>query len=267
MKTTTTFHFAGIAGANRESTIDVKTNAVRLRRLQYVFRRLVLIGAGQLPARREWEVKLTVARHLFEDAEQATTLLQRILELRVTENQALKAPDALLTLLMDEVLRARTDAEFLLGMYEIVRPRLLEALETHQRETQPLVDYPTVRALGFIRKEIGEQIALGQALIERFVDSRQRREAEEFTENLRSMLEGIGGFDGTGAKRPQEVRRWRSGEPYVLPAKSARPADFGPALHYRLPGCLDETLPDAENAFREMMRIRQEEMTAGHMPA
>ena len=79
-----TTDYAGITGATRETAIDVKANAARLRRFQYVFRRLVLIGAGQLPARREWELKLAVARHLHEDAEQATTLLHRILELRVT---------------------------------------------------------------------------------------------------------------------------------------------------------------------------------------
>ncbi len=259
--------YAGIGGAWSESAIDVKANATRLRRFQYVLRRLVLIGAGHLPARREWELKMAVARHMFEDAEQATALLSRVLELRVTESQATKAPDALLTLFMDEVLRARSDAEFLVGIYEIVRPALLQALVDHQRGTQQLVDYPTVRAIGFIRSEMEQQIALGGALLERFVDANQRREAAEFAGNLRAMLDRIGGIDGSGASEPQEVRRWRSGEPYVLPAKSARPADFGPSLHYRVPGCIDEKLPDAENALREMMKIRQEEMTAAELIA
>ena len=267
MNTERTTDFAGIVGADRETTIDVKANAARLRRFQYIFRRLVLIGAGQLPARREWELKLAVARHLYEDAEQATTLLHRILELRVPGTQAAKAPDALLTLFMDEVLRASTDAEFLLGVYEVVRPGLLQALVTHQRETQPLVDYPTIRAIGFIRSEMEEQIILGQELIERFVGDSQRRQAGDYVANLRAMLDRIGGFDGTGESRPQEVRRWRSVEPWVLPAKSARPADFGPSLHYRLPGCIDEKLPDATNALREMMKIRQEEMTAAELIA
>lgn len=262
-----TTDYAGITGATRESAIDVKANAARLRRFQYVFRRLVLIGAGQLPARREWELKLAVARHLHEDAEQSTVLLHRILELRVTESQLLKAPDALLALLMDEVLRARTDAELLLGLYEVVRPRLLQALTDHQFETQQLVDYPTIRALRFIRMEMAEQIELGQGLIRRFVNDEQRREAGDYVANLNAMVDRIGGFNGTGTTRPQEVRRWRSGEAYVLPLKSGRPADFGPSLHYRLPGCLESKLSDAENAQREMMRIRQEEMTAAELIA
>jgi len=225
------------------------------------------IGAGHLPARREWDLKMAVARHMFEDAEQATVLLNRILELRVTEGQALKAPDALLSLFMDEVLRARTDAEYVIGVYEVVLPALLEALTAHQRDTQQLVDYPTVRALGFIRSEMDGQITLGGALVKRFVGADQRREADEYAGNLRAMLHRIGGFDGTGASQPQEVRRWRSGEPYTLPAKSARPTDFGPSLHYRVPGCIDEKLSDAENALREMMKIRQEEMTAAELIA
>jgi hypothetical protein len=267
MKMETHTDYTGIAGAGTESAIDVKANAARLRRFQYVLRRLVLIGAGHLPARREWDLKMAVARHMYEDAEQATALLSRILELRVTEGQALKAPDALLTLFMDEVLRARTDAEFLIGIYEVVLPALLKALTAHQGDTQQLVDYPTVRALGFIRTEMEGQIALGGALLKRFVSADQRREADEYASNLRAMLHRIGSFDGTGASQPQEVRRWRSGEPYTLPSKSARPADFGPSLHYRVPGCIDEKLSDAENALREMMKIRQEEMTAAELIA
>ena len=122
MKTTTEnfdskscgIQYAGIDRADYESSIDVKTNATRLRRFQYVLRKLTLTGAGHLPARKEWELKLAIARHLFEDAEQATTLLDRITELRVTENQAQSAPDALLALLMDEVIHCRSDAEYLL---------------------------------------------------------------------------------------------------------------------------------------------------------
>jgi len=259
--------FAGIADPKRISEIDVKTNALRLRRFQYVFKRLTLLGAGQLPARKEWETKLAIARHLFEDAENATTLLARVLELRVTDSQVQKSPDAFLSLFMDEVLRSESDAEYLLGMYELLRPLLLEAIIGHLRDTQPLVDQPTVRLLRFIRLELEEQIALGRALIKRFVSVEDRSGAAEYLDNLKRTLDRIGGFDGAGGARTIEIKRWRSGEPYVLPARSARPDDFGPSLHYRLPGCLDPNLSDGENAHREMMKIRQEEMTAAEMIA
>jgi hypothetical protein len=259
--------YAGIADAGRLSSIDVKTNAIRLRRFQYVFRRLVLVAAGQLPARAEWEVKMALARHMHEDAEAASCLLERVLELRVTESQAAKAPDALLGLFLDEVLRAQTDPEYLLGIYEVVRPALLDAIARHVRDTQPLVDYPTVRVARLVRIELEDQIGLGRALIAQFVGPEERRQSAEYVERLRAMLAHVGGFDGTGESRPQEVRRWRSIEPHVLPLKSARPADFGPSVHIRLPGCLDEKLSDAENALREMMKIRQEEMTAAELIA
>jgi hypothetical protein len=259
--------YAGIDRADCESSIDVKTNATRLRRFQYVLRKLVLAGAGHLPARKEWELKLATARHLFEDAEQATALLDRVTELRVTENQAQTAPDAVLALFMDEVIHSRSDAEYLLGIYEVVRPELLAAIQAHLHETQPLVDYPTVRILKFLCLEMEEQIALGKALIVRFVTTAQRTEAAEYVQNLRDTLEKIGGFSGQSSARKVEARRWRSTSPYMLPPKSARPDDFGPSLHYRQPGCVDEKLSDAENAFREMMKMRQEEMTAAEMIA
>ncbi|MGH7976688.1 MAG: hypothetical protein ACREC8_08495, partial [Limisphaerales bacterium] len=194
-------------------------------------------------------------------------LLNRITELRVTENQAQTAPDAVLALFMDEVIHCRNDAEYLLGIYEIVRPELLAAIQAHLRETQPLVDYPTVRILKFLCVEMEDQIALGKALIARFMTDGQRAEAAEYVQNLRDTLEKIGGFSGQSPARKVEARRWRSTSPYMLPPKSTRPDDFGPSLHYRQPGCVDEKLSDAENAFREMMKMRQEEMTAAEMVA
>jgi hypothetical protein len=259
--------YAGIANADRDSSIDVKTNASRLRRFQYVLRKLVWVGAGHLPARKEWELKLAVARHLFEDAEQSTALLGRILELRVTEGGAQSAPDAILALLMDEVIHCNNDAEYLLGGYEIIRPQLLAAMQRHIEETQPLVDYPTIRALKFICLEMEEQIALGNALIARFVTVAQRSDAAPYLRNLLEILDKAGGFAGQPSARKVEGQRWRSVVPYALPSKSARPEDFGPSLHYRLPGCLDPKLSDTENAFREMMKMRQEEMTAAEMIA
>ena len=74
-----------------------------------------------------------------------------------------REPDQRLSLLLDELLHARTDEELLVGLYEIVKPALLEAEREYARTTQQIVDYPTVRLLRPIIADLEEQIAWGPA--------------------------------------------------------------------------------------------------------
>jgi hypothetical protein len=261
------FRFAGIEHPEKISSIDVKTNSLRLRRMEYVLRELLRVGAGHLPARKEWELKQAIGRHAFEDAENASLLRDRILELRTTEAQIQKNPDGFLSLLMEEVIHAESDAEYLLGIYEVLRPALLETMTRHAAETQPLVDQPTTRVLGIIQNDLRQQIELGKALIREFVNASARRKTEPYLQRLRSLIDEVGGIDGAGEVGESTPKRWRSVKPYALPLKCARPDDFGPRVYTRQPGCLDPNVSDAENAQRELMRARQEEMIAAELVA
>lgn len=81
---------AGIENAERIG-YGVKENADRLRRFAYLEQRLMFLAARQQPAVPEWELKHAIGRHLWEDAEHATALRNRIVELR-TSPKVLDAP-------------------------------------------------------------------------------------------------------------------------------------------------------------------------------
>ena len=79
-----------------------------------------------------------------------------ILDLRQNPSVLAREPDQRLSLLLDELLHARTDEELLVGLYEIVKPALLEAEREYARTTQQIVDYPTVRLLRPIIADLEE---------------------------------------------------------------------------------------------------------------
>ena len=92
-------------------------------------------------------MKAALGRHLYEDAEAVAALRERILDLRQNPSVSAREPDQRLSLLLDELLRAQSDEELLVGLYEVVKPALLAAEREYVRTTQQIVDQPTVRLL------------------------------------------------------------------------------------------------------------------------
>lgn len=263
-------HSAGLGRVYERGAFGVDENAAVLRRYEFIHRKLVYLQAGHLPRRALWELKVALGRHLYEDAEAATALRARILDLRQNANVLSREPDQRLTLLLEELLHARSDEELLVGLYEVMKPALLEAEREHARITQQVVDQPTVRMLRPTIADLEEQVAWGQRAIRVLVDERGRRAmVTEFAEHLCDFLATAGGINGRGpTARPVASRRWRSLASFTLPERSVCDARMpGTVLHRH--GAPDHSAPD-DTVRRELigkMRVRQEEMTAAELIA
>jgi hypothetical protein len=133
-------HYAGILDPYRLGDAGIEEAAAFLRRLELVHRKLVHLESAHVVLRSLWELKAALGRHLYEDAEAVAALRERILDLRQNANIVSRDPDQRLTLLLDELLHAATDEELLVGIYEIVKPALLDAEREHSRTTQSIVD-------------------------------------------------------------------------------------------------------------------------------
>ncbi|CAA9345544.1 MAG: hypothetical protein AVDCRST_MAG93-6866, partial [uncultured Chloroflexia bacterium] len=155
---------AGIEDAERAG-YGVKENAERLRRFAYVEQRMVLLAARHQPRVPEWELKAALGRHLWEDAEHATSLRNRIAELRTSVGVLDDAPDQQLATLMDEAERAENSAEVVVALYKVLKPALIAAYAHHVATTNPLIDFPTCRCLRMILMEKREQIEWGREAI------------------------------------------------------------------------------------------------------
>lgn len=264
-------HYAGISEPARLGEFGVEESAARLRRFEYVHRRLVFLEAGHLTQRALWELKVALGRHLYQDAEAVDALRQRIGDdLRQNARVLGRDPDQRLALLLDELLQARSDEELLVGLYEVVKPALLSAERAYVQTTQPIVDEPAIRLLRSIITDQEEQVAWGERAVRVLIDERGKRgEVAEFGTKLQELLQAAGGITGTEPGATQTAgRRWRSTVPFVVPPSTIRDERFPSTVLYRH-GSPDQAPPDDEVRQRvvRMMRVRQEEMNVAELVA
>src|SRR5436309_2711251 len=100
--------FAGVCAPeeSRRLGMPVAECARRLRVLAYLKQRLAYAATAHLSRTPEWEVKSALALHAWYDAEHATALRRRLVELRENENKLDEAPTAALAAATDELLAA-----------------------------------------------------------------------------------------------------------------------------------------------------------------
>lgn len=225
----TFWSYAGVERPDRVSPYGVEENATILRRFEYVERRVLRAMAGWLPGLPEVEVKYGVARHLWEDAEHAQMLRLRIRQLRVGQLALEKVPSHRLALLLDELVHAADTGEFLVGVYGLVKVELMKAYRRHLAETQPLVDFPTIRILRIILAEEEEQLRWAEeAFAHRPLDDATAGRVERWRAHLASFLAAAGGL--AGLETPEEgsvpVGRAATQPPFEVHATGARDARF-----------------------------------------
>jgi hypothetical protein len=255
--------FVGISSPYLVGAYSVERNAVVLQRYRYLHEAMLRAAAGQLPNREDWNLRIGMCKHLYEDAEAAEQLHRRIPELRTSSAVLAKEPDSRLTLLMEELVHAKTDLEWAGAVYEVVKPAMLEAFREHASKTQQIVDQPTIRILRQAILDLEDQVSWGNELLaELRAAATCSEDGAEFSDKIRSFLAAAGGVSGEQPRTAVLPRRWRSHEPYAIPKKSKRdPRTMGPTTLRRT----GVEIPPADPVQRELvmkMRVRQEEMTA-----
>jgi hypothetical protein len=206
----------------------------RLRRYEYVERRLYDLGAQRLTATPEWEAKCALALHLYQDGEHAAAIRSRIAEMRTPPLRLDRCPDPRLEALMDEALKAEDTPELLAGVFGVLRPALLEGYRRYSSETHPLIDFPTTRALRLSILEEEEAIRWGEKALDALTqdDPEAKRRAGAWRDHLARFLQAAGGIDGE-----EPVR-----EGFAPPTPKAKP--FAP-----------DFLPRRDSRFRDSLNF------------
>jgi hypothetical protein len=88
-----------------------------------------------------WDAKLTLAKHLLEDAQHAEALLKRLHELKATSAEH-KQVDGVEEFVRD-LASAGSGDEWMHGLYACVKPWFIEQLETYLEEGDPVMDAPS----------------------------------------------------------------------------------------------------------------------------
>src|SRR5437660_8906136 len=149
----------------------------------YSFKRLHQIFTARITAEPIYELKMAFSLHAHLCAEHVTAARKRVGEMREPPLGLEAVPDANLEVFFDEILGAPSTEELLLGLYAKALPALKAALERHLRDTNPLVDQPTLRMCRFALLELEDMLKSGEQALK----SRGSNEGSQQTATWREV--------------------------------------------------------------------------------
>lgn len=247
--------YSGIAGANRVG-MAVEVCAAFVARFAAIKRQSVFIAAARMPGIREHELKMALARWMWEDATHYQALENRVAELRSNKVAIRKVLDFQLGDFLWEILDSPGSLELCVGLFEVLSPALCRAIRDYIAETQPLVDFPTVRLLKTILSEEEERLQLGRqflAVLKKAKDGEAA--AEDWRIHFERFLEAAQGVLGRDSLPAGHVR------PVPRASVAFRPThDF--ARDERFTVVIPKMEPPSikDDALRRMMWVRREEL-------
>jgi uncharacterized ferritin-like protein (DUF455 family) len=205
--------------------------SARLLKRLYLAEREVMrsLGAWHL-AISNWDLKVRVPRDWWQDSLHADALRSRVLELRYPKRDVDTGHDEALVGFLGELTRARTDAEYALGIYGVVKPALIAAYRAYLAGGDALNDAPSVQQIKHILIDEEAQLEEIQPIIA-LLSTEERDAAQPWLEQLRMHLAAIGGLLDDGPRgdvpvsdRPAfQIPRVAVRDPRFLPARVESP--------------------------------------------
>jgi hypothetical protein len=186
----------------------------RLKRLHYAFKRLHQIFTARITAEPLYELKMGFSFHAYLCAEHVAALRKRVAEMREPPLGLEAVPHPALEVLFDEILASPTTEELLLGLYEHALPALREACQAHIRDTNPLVDQPSVRVCRFALIELEQMLEFGRQSLTALVKPSDRERFSPWLTLMQGCLKAAGGLDATRPAQGPVPERQYSAKPY-----------------------------------------------------
>lgn len=218
-----------------------------LKRFFFCERALLIAEAAWIPVLAPLEVKTGLARFIWQSAETAHALRNRVFELRfpsrLLEHEG--ADHALVTLFSAVKSSPSADA-FLLAVGRVLLPALRDAYREYLDASDLIADGPTHRFLSLALHEKAEQItAFEKWAAATAAASGSRSEAETFSGSLQSGLTQLGDV-GVGPAPTHDTTLTLTGsKSYTIPERPARDPRFWPCRFY-WPDIVDPEFPYGE---------------------
>jgi hypothetical protein len=181
---------------------DVEATARRVRNFRYAEEWMMLTMGGWLATIPEIPVKTGLGKVIWETAQAADTLGKRLPELRCGRKavQASESPNdgfAEFVTAVSEPERPDETIEKLVGMFDVLKPHLIEVYERTMRETDQIADAPTIEILDDIVRKTRRHVAWAEEVLDRLCDTEARREVRrKRAQEMRAKLEACGGVTG-----------------------------------------------------------------------
>ncbi len=201
-----------------------------------------------IPAIAPLEIKTSLARFIWQSAETAHALRNRVFELRFPSRLLEEeGPDQSLIELFSAVKDSPSVPAFLLSVGNVLLPALRDSYQSYLAESDSIADGPTHRFLSLALTEKLEQITA----FERWTRSElsrnpeSRASAHEWANGVADRLSQLGGV-GVGAPPAATAAGPLPGsKAYSIPDRPARDPRFWPCRFY-WPDVVDPTFPYGE---------------------
>jgi hypothetical protein len=176
----------------------VKENSQRLANYRYLEVQLMEMIGGWSHTTPHIAFKATFGYHVYDHAQAADMLGERLEQLRSGRSFEEPATDEFARL-CEHVWNLATTVERLVAVYRVLEPHLVSTYVYHADATDPLIDTPTVRVLRHLAGLGQSHIAWGQAVLDGLTKSPEdRRKALEVQADLEARLVECGGVTGQG---------------------------------------------------------------------
>ncbi len=219
---------AGLSSIERAIECDwsVDESARRWKRLHFVLKRLYETLTAKITSEPIYELKTLFSHHAYLCSEQVSMIRRRVSEMREPPLGLDKIPHPGLQRLLDEIASAPTTNEFLVGVYEVVFPAIIQACERIKADAHPLADAPSVRIAKLMEFELSEVRSVGEDAIACLVDQTQRDSMQPWIDCLIQCLCSAAGLDGTDTASSSVPEPWHSLVPPVYQGEPQRDERF-----------------------------------------
>jgi hypothetical protein len=219
-----------------------------LKRFFFCERSLIVSEAAWIPVFAPLEIKTGVARFLWQCAETANVLRERVFELRFPSRLLEEeGADRSLIELFSCIKSAPSVPAFLLGMGRVLLTALHNAYQAYLEASDEIADGPTHRFLTLAISEKAEQIAAFNRWAEAVLSAQPSLEEEAltWTAQIEMRLTDIGGVGVGAAPAVADFGPVDGAKPYTIPRHPARDPRFWPCRFY-WPDIVDPSFPYGE---------------------
>src|SRR5579862_1196260 len=222
--------------------------AQSLKRFFFCERSLIISTAAWLPLIESIDIKTALPRLIWQNAQTANALRERVFELRFPNRTVEEeGPDRALVALFDQAEDSPSVPAFLLGLGKVLLPALRDAYDDYLAASDFIADGPTHRFLKLALNEKNEQIRSMQRWAETALaaNPEERSTASRWSAAMSAQLAALGGVGANSSSLPHETAAIPGSRTYAIPDKPARDPRFWPCRFY-WPDIVDPTFPYGE---------------------
>lgn len=219
-----------------------------LKRFFFCERSLLISEASWIPVIAPLEIKTSLARHIWQSAETANALRERVFELRFPSRLLEEeGNDRTLIELFDAVKHSPSVQAFLLCLGKVYLPALRDAYHAYLEISDSIADGPTHRFLTVALADKVEEITASESWIKMSMSENpeSRGEAVAWTNEIAKRLSDAGGVGVDPSVTSLPGGPLSGAKVYSIPVHPARDPRFWPCRFY-WPDIVDASYPYGE---------------------